>query len=149
MWTKLTHLVKSRGEGVANGPSLEGNNDAFIMPTNASSMTYAYDIPPNPFASDPRSIDHSMSPCTSPPGSPSKASKRSVFRRSLKAKVTSNPQAAGSMNKGISQIEASSFKLAPKKKRASLQLDTFSMLVYFCRVNFTLLSSSGSRSVIC
>ncbi|KIJ26998.1 hypothetical protein M422DRAFT_236296 [Sphaerobolus stellatus SS14] len=142
MWSKITHLVKPRSDDSAREAvfieatnSHEGNPNEFATPPppppppNASVMSAVYELHPN--LSVFKNNYESSGNVVSPPSSPSKGSKRSVFRRSLKAKLGLTPSSQGESSSIKENIQPatmegpSPLKLAPKKVRASLQVDTF------------------------
>ncbi|KAF8583400.1 hypothetical protein K439DRAFT_1412137 [Ramaria rubella] len=130
MWYKLTHLVKPRSNEVEGATEDDKENEPSGT-ANASVMSCVYEQHPN------LSVFHSESAVNlaslSPPTSPSKGSRRNMFKRSLKAKLTSTPvgQVNGTMEENTLSPASSAWtspspiKLIPKKLRASLHVDTF------------------------
>ena len=138
MWSKLTHIVK-RNSGIEqdNGEEQKQHDDqdasSVSATANSSVMSRVYDQHPNLSHFHSGSAVHLASP--SPPASPSKGSRRSMFKLSLKNRFTSTPVAQDAQENVTSPASSawtspSPIKQVTKKVRASLQVDTFSMC--FC-----------------
>ena len=131
MWNKLAHLVKRNIENEPDSDDEENQNDdkdasGVSATTNSSVMSRVYEQHPNLSHFHSGSAIHLASP--SPPVSPSKASKRSIFKRSLKAKFTSTPVVQPAQDDVLLPASpawaSASPNLVAKKVRASLQIDT-------------------------
>lgn len=130
MWNKLAHLVKRNVENEPNHSDEQNrHNDRDASggsaSTNSSVISRVYGQHPNLSHFHSGSAIHLASP--SPPGSPSKGSKRGLFKRSLKAKSTSTPVAQPAQGEAPSRTSPLPVNLAAKKVRTSLHVDTFSM----------------------
>ncbi|KAF8515720.1 hypothetical protein BU17DRAFT_51472 [Hysterangium stoloniferum] len=133
MWNKLTYFVKKNNGENDFGHSTEEKEKVGHEARNASSvsvMSGVYELHPNLSVFHSASAINLASPATSPPASPSKGSRRSMFRRSLKAVLTSTPAKETAEASHQTQTTSASLslvppaELVPKKHRASLQSPT-------------------------